>query len=135
MFYRPRFDVGEYQTFMAAPKTIIFVFPKSSVWAMMTALPVSAAQSTIRCDIFSKDGSSISHADEETLKQFFASRVQDLEQEYNAVKFIRFEGTPVQLPILKAHLRRERLAGREIFPGKREGGNSESFCRAEKRRF
>ncbi|KAF1995060.1 ISP domain-containing protein [Amniculicola lignicola CBS 123094] len=37
-----------------------------------------------------------------------------------------------QLPILKAHLKLERLVGHEVFPSRKEEGKSDSFCRAEK---
>src|SRR5205807_1782288 len=134
MFRRPGLDIDECQTLLAASNTIIFAFPKSSTWATMTALPVSASVTTVKCDIFS-NGASLSFADEKTLRSYLASHIEALEHHYEATKFIRFEGTPEQLPLLKAHLRLERLAGQAIFPSKRTGGNSESFCKAEKRMF
>lgn len=135
MFRRPAFTTDGCEVFLIGPKTIIVAFPKSSIWAMMTGLPVSAAQTTIKCDIFGNARASLSTDDEATLREYFAARVQSLEHEYERTKFFRFDGGSKQLHILKAHLQNERLEGREISPSKRLGGRSESFCKAEKRKL
>ncbi|KAF2690624.1 ISP domain-containing protein [Lentithecium fluviatile CBS 122367] len=132
MFQRPCIDLSTFQTSFAAPVTILFAFPGWHIWATMTALPVSALQTTIKCNIYSNDGNALTPTDETKFRDFFAARIMALEDHYAATKFIRFEGVPDQLPKLKAHLQLERRSGREIYPGKRESGNSESFCKAEK---
>lgn len=135
VFRGPGFAVDGCHTFLADPTTVILVFPYSNIWATMTGLPVSASETTIRCDIFSRDGLSLPPATEEALKLYTASQAQALQHLYDVVKSIRPTEEPAQVSLLKEHLRLERLAGCEIFPGRREEGRSEGFCKAEKRMF
>lgn len=136
LFRGPNFESTGYQTFLATPSSVAFTFPKANVWALVTGLPASASETTLKIDVFGTRSAISPPPDlEEKLRDFFSSYVASLEQHYEKVKFIRYEqGEPDQLPLLKNHLRLERLAGREIFPGRRDEGNSESFCRAEKRK-
>jgi len=135
MFRRPDIEPTIDETSVADPVATVFAFLGRNLWATMSALPVSALQTTIKCDVYSKDGTPLSANDQNAFRSLFASEVTAMEDHYAATKFIRFEGVPDQLPELRAHLQLERRAGREIWPAKREGGNSKSFCKAEKRKF
>jgi hypothetical protein len=135
IFRRPAFDPTKCEISLIAPATLLFAFSTSPLWATFSGHPKSPSHTTIRCDVYSKDSTTLSAADEQALKDYFAIQIASLEDHYAGTKFIRFEGVPDQLSVLKEHLQHERHAGREIWPGKREGGNSESFCKAEKCEF
>ncbi|KAF2709249.1 ISP domain-containing protein [Pleomassaria siparia CBS 279.74] len=132
LFRRPRLDLGSTQTLQLTPITTVLVFPKSPIWVMLTTLPVSIEKCAIRCDVFSTTKEALDRRDEQFLRALLDSRVQDLEERYSALK----GSTPTEdssvLPLLKAHLKLERLAGTKIFPERRDDSRSTSFCRAEK---
>lgn len=126
-------DVSKAQVVHIAPLTTIMVFPHSTIWAMLTVLPLSATQCNVHCNIYSsRENDTLPVADEEAIKIYFHSYIQALEERYNALKTGRPTEKPELLHTLKVHLKLERLEGREISPGRREDSRSESFCRAEK---
>ncbi|ORY12213.1 Rieske [2Fe-2S] iron-sulfur domain-containing protein [Clohesyomyces aquaticus] len=132
MFRRPQLDVAGAKLVKVAPLTTVAMIPKCPLWLMLTTIPISAGQCTVKCDVFSTDATTLNKTDKEVLSSFVASHIHALEQSYEAVKIIRPFQEPLLLPLLKGHLKLERLAGMEIFPGKREEGKSEGFCRAER---
>ncbi|KAF2466873.1 ISP domain-containing protein, partial [Lindgomyces ingoldianus] len=131
MFRHRHLDLSESQVLQIAPTTTVISILNSPIWATLTRLPASAGRCTVMCDVFSTKAVILDPVDQEALKSLFTSHINDLEQSYEAVKIIRPFQEPSLLPLLKAHLKLERLAGMEIFPGKQDGGKSESFCRAE----
>ncbi|KAJ4294514.1 hypothetical protein N0V90_008205 [Kalmusia sp. IMI 367209] len=134
VFYPPILSTTPYHTFVLSFPTVIFIFPASAHFATATALPVSPASTTIKIDIFTTGpATSLSPPAKQILESFFLAYLGRLETHYDAHKYIRYEhGEPKQLPLLKEHLRHERLKGREMYPGRPRVGNSEGFCRAEK---
>ncbi|KAF2117973.1 hypothetical protein BDV96DRAFT_685594 [Lophiotrema nucula] len=132
MFRRAPINLGSSKTLYLAPSTMLFAFPKANIWVSCTILPVSATQCTLKCDVFTMKTAIIEDADVEALKIFITTHIHALEQHFDELKDVRPTDEPSLLPYLKAHLKLERLAGREIFPGRKEEGRSESFCKAEK---
>lgn len=132
--FRPAcIDLSGSDILYAGPAAIILAFPKAAIWGMMTALPVSATQCTMRCDIFSTNqDAKLDDVDMDSLKVRFQAIIRTLEQEYDAIKSLRPSEEPELLPTLKEHLKLERLAGMEVYPGRKEDNRSESFCKAEK---
>jgi hypothetical protein len=116
-----------------APATLIVVFPHSDIWVTLLALPFSTTRCTVKCNIYSNCLDKIlNEADLDVTKSFLTSLITTLEDKYTAMKNspLPLDETPI-LPLLKAHLKLEQLAGREIYPSKRDDKRSESFCKAE----
>lgn len=124
-------DVGQY--LRVSPSTIILTFPELQVWALLIALPTSATQSLIKCDVFSiSTKTSLGEASMEAMKTYIEYYVRTLEQRYDAFRSSLLAQEPSLLSLVKEHLKLERVAGSEIFPTRKEHGWSESFCKAEK---
>ncbi|KAF2261448.1 ISP domain-containing protein, partial [Lojkania enalia] len=131
MFRRSPLNVDSGKMLYLAPSATVVAFPKSPMWATLTTLPGSATSCTIRCDVYSSKPLALKSADVGALKAYFNNYKEALEQSYFELKTTSPTEQPSLLPHLKTHLKLERLAGREIFPGRKEEGRSESFCRAE----
>jgi hypothetical protein len=102
---------------------------------MVTALPVSAGESRLRCDIFTTSQEKILNEDDEkALRTFFDGFMHDLEQRHSKFEVPLLSDVSPTYQEMKEHLKLERQAGRRIFPGRKDEGSSESFCRAEKGR-
>jgi hypothetical protein len=134
LFRESSLDPGNSKELHISPVTTVVAFSNTSLWALLTILPISASQSILKCDIYtSRQDDCLKIADEEALNRHCASLVDALEQRYTELELSSTNDLePVELPLLKEHLKRERLAGTQLLPGRREDGRSESFCRAEK---
>jgi hypothetical protein len=96
-------------------------------------MPLSGSQCTIKCDIFSTNTDcKLDDFDLEAFTAPFQAVVHALEQKFDSIKDSRPSEEPESLPILKEHLKLERLAGMDVYPGRKKDNHSESFCRAEK---
>ncbi|KAF2183334.1 ISP domain-containing protein [Zopfia rhizophila CBS 207.26] len=131
LFRRPTMNLASTSI---PPTTTLLSFPNSPLWATLTTLPNSATQCTVKCDIFStaNPDSSLNANVLDALEALFTSYIHSIEQKYAEMKNKRVSEEPEILPILKAHLKLERAAGREILVARREEGRSEGYCRAEK---
>ena len=131
LFRSSRLDFCSIEAFHLTPATTVLVFPNYPLWVMLSTLPVSVEKSKIQCDIFTTTKETLTPKDEADLRSYLASRIQDLEERYAALRGSKPMREPPILPMLKAHLKLERLAGSKILPGRREEGRSASFCKAE----
>ena len=135
LFRRSRLDFSSIEVLHLTPATTVLVFPNSPLWIMLSTLSLSVEKSNVQCDIFTTTKDSLHPKDEEDLRFYLASYIQDLEERYAALKGSKPTREPSLLPMLKAHLKLERLAGAEIQPGRRDEGTSASFCKAEQGRL
>ncbi|PSN64140.1 ISP domain-containing protein [Corynespora cassiicola Philippines] len=128
---KPKVNVNNYRMLQLEPCSLIFVFPNSQIWGTLSALPLSADQCNVKCDLFSGVHQALEDSEVEVLKTFFGAEVHALEKGYDALRAAPPKPAPSIYNLIKAHLSLERVLGREIMPGKKEG-KSESFCKAEK---
>ncbi|OCK80003.1 ISP domain-containing protein [Lepidopterella palustris CBS 459.81] len=114
-----------------SPLTTLKTIAKTPIWLSLTVFPISASQSSVRCDVYSKSSSTIKITLLTALEQDFLNWVNGLEQRYLELLSVPLSNEPAFLPLLKAHLRLEKMAGREILPGSRQEGRSSECWRAE----
>ncbi|KAF2490800.1 ISP domain-containing protein [Lophium mytilinum] len=117
-----------------SPITTLKMLPGSSLWLCITAFPLSAARTAVRCDVYSAASSfapAPSQAQLEQLEQGVAAWVRGLESSYVVVESGPLSKQNEFLPMLREHLREERMRGVEIMPGSRREGRSVEFMKGE----
>ncbi|KAF2737243.1 ISP domain-containing protein [Polyplosphaeria fusca] len=131
VFRRQFINLGDAKMYLSDPSTILVVFPKADIWVLMVSIPLSARRCNIRVDAFSCTNATLTDRDLEELKSYCQEIVHSFELLYMELKDTPPD-LPTSLPLLKAHLKLERLVGHDVLPFKRDTGMSQAFCRAEK---
>lgn len=117
-----------------SPITTLKTLPGSNLWLCITAFPLSAARTAVRCDVYSSASSFAPtpfKAQLEQLEQGIAAWVRELESSYVVVESGPLSKQSEFLPMLREHLREERMRGVEIMPGSRREGRSVEFLKGE----
>ncbi|RGP73574.1 hypothetical protein FLONG3_6311 [Fusarium longipes] len=122
-FFRTFFDTSEARMNMF-PLTVVHAPSGSNIWYQITYNPVSAAKTSVRCDVYSTRGSENSQIDKairENLEHEVMQRIRSLEAEqkkattfYDAVSTSHYQDKIAS--VVEAHVKQERLRGCEIRP-------------------
>ncbi|KAJ4364971.1 hypothetical protein N0V83_008587 [Neocucurbitaria cava] len=153
----PALDMAKSQAFHVGSTAVVLAFKGSPLWAMLTILPASATSCKLKCNVYTSDAttitttSSLTDADRTALETYCNDFMQLMEEQQNSLVESASDGgddahdepkpktSEVEKKLkekLKNHMKRERLAGRQIHPAaKQQGGGSESGCRAEQCKY
>ncbi|KAF1849712.1 ISP domain-containing protein [Cucurbitaria berberidis CBS 394.84] len=126
-------DFHKCQTLHVGPTAIIVSSRGYPIWVMITVLPASATHCTMKCDVYTSDASipEVTSSDNDAIRNYCSRFVQSIEQQYDLIKSTNSPQQRPLLSLLKEHLRLERLAGRKLYPARKEDTQSQSFCKAE----
>ena len=91
----------------------------------------------MKCDVYTSDKTMAGLSDFEklALQDYCDEFVRAVERKYELLKSSVRPEEPPQLGVLKEHLRVERIAGHKIYPARKEDRTSQSFCKAEQRKY
>jgi hypothetical protein len=116
--------------------------PGKSLWIMTIVEPVSATQTSIRCDVYSSKPAAKTPGLEK-IKEEFESNIKTLEQQFSAISTDTLTQTISAMPDsqhkilrqLENHSKLERKTGAQIFPAADEMSKGTNCGVAEKRKL
>ncbi|KAF5658585.1 choline monooxygenase [Fusarium heterosporum] len=128
------------------PLTVVHTASGSNYWYQITYNPISATNTSVRCDVYSTRGFESPQLDEivkDNLEKEIKQRVQDLEAEHKKVTTFGYDGVSTShyqgkiASVVDNHIKQERLRGCDIRPAEvkaqandRITAKAESLCAA-----